>query len=247
MKAINLIPTEVRRQGSTGSSDGLVYAILGLLAGLVVLGSLWALAHHQIGTRRAAIANANAQAAQVTAEASALQAYTSFGTMSSQRQQSAAQIAAGRFDWAHTMHELGRVLPPKVSLTSFNGSVGSAAPGAAPAASPSGAPGASLTLQGCAPSQSAVALTMARMRLMDGVSDVAVQSTNKLGANSPAGGTTCSGNQTSFSLTVSYGTASGGASTTPSTTPSAAPAAAPAAGSSAPATQTTPASSGGTK
>jgi hypothetical protein len=64
------------------------------------------------------------------------------------------------------------------------------------------------TLSGCATSQAEVAQTLTRLRLIDGVSDVALQSSSKAGNGSagagPAGGGGCSNNDPVFTVTITF-------------------------------------------
>jgi Tfp pilus assembly protein PilN len=133
MRAVNLIPSEERRDGSgipTGRSEGAIFAVLGLLAGLIVLALLYGRADHQVASRRAEVASLQARAQQEQARAGELAPYTSFVQMREQREQAVTALVSSRFDWAQTFHELGRVLPPgQVSLTSVEGTIG-ATPGA---------------------------------------------------------------------------------------------------------------------
>jgi Tfp pilus assembly protein PilN len=230
MRAVNLIPAEQRRgaSGAYGRSDGAAFVVLGLLAGLVLLAGVYALSHSQVSDRRAQAARLSAQASAAQAQAASLSAYVSFLSLRDQRVSTVRQLAGTRFDWAHTFHELGRVLPYDVSLSNVKGSMtaataaaaaapsaaatapatgataGAAAP-AAPAASVTSAtpPGSapSLDVTGCTVSQSEVAFTLTRLRLMDGVSSVTLHSAAE--ASSAAPGTTqdC---PVTFSVTVAF-------------------------------------------
>src|SRR5207245_5299765 len=130
MRAVNLIPAEQRGGGasSAGRSEGGAYAVLGLLGGLAVLALLYGIAHHQISSRRAQAASLMAQVQQAQARAAQLAPYTSFMALREQRVQAVSQLVDSRFDWAHAFHELGRVLPRDVSLTTLDGTVGSTSP-----------------------------------------------------------------------------------------------------------------------
>jgi len=130
-----------------------------------------------------------------------------------QRQQAVSTLIDSRFDWAHAFHELGRVLTGETDITGLSGSVGAATTAAtvAPAASTSAAsttPAGSIptfTLQGCAKSQRAVALTLERLRLIDGVNEVTLQSSTKAGSGSSSGGSGgCPGGDPSFSTTITF-------------------------------------------
>ena len=56
-------------------------------------------------------------------------------------------------------------------------------------------------LAGCATSQTEVALTLERLRLIDGVKEVALQSS---GSGSSAGGGSCPGRDPAFAMTVTF-------------------------------------------
>ena len=221
MKAVNLIPAEQRKGagGTAGRSDGAAFVILGLLGGLVVLALVYGISHSQISSRRAQAARLSAQAQTASAQASALAPYSSFITLRNQRVSTVQQLAASRFDWAHAFHELGRVLPNDVSLSTVTGSMaGSTASGPAAPAAPAaaGAPGSassvtsatppgstpSLAITGCTVSQSEVAFTLARLRLMDGVGSVSLQSSTEASSTgTPTSGPSC---PVAFQVTVTY-------------------------------------------
>jgi Tfp pilus assembly protein PilN len=229
MKAVNLIPAD-QRGGATvgaGRSEGAVYAVLGLLAGLALFAFLYGSADHQISSSKARVATLEAQARQAQAQASELAPYTSFIALREQRVQEVSELVDSRFDWAHSFHELGRVLPRGATILSLTGTIGSAtATAAAPAttapaagststasagapASPSVAsatpPGSvpTFTLSGCATSQSEVALTLDRLRLIDGVSEVTLQSSTKGGPTSGGSGG-CAGKDPVFTVVIAF-------------------------------------------
>lgn len=201
MRAVNLIPSEDRRGAGAGRSEGAAYAVLGLLAGLAVLALLYGLARHQVSSRRSQLATIEARTQHAQEASSALSSYTSFMSLREQRIKAVDELVGSRFDWAHALHELGRVMPSDASITSFTGNVGSTTGGAsssssarsssaAGAVSSSTPPGSipTFTLAGCATSQAEVALTLQRLRLIDGVSNVTLQSSTKAGSS---GATEC--------------------------------------------------------
>ena len=219
MKAVNLIPADQRGGASVGAgrSEGAVYAVFGLLAGLALLAFLYGMADHQISSRKARVATLEAQAQRATAQANELAPYTSFIALREQRVQEVSQLVDSRFDWAHSFHELGRVLPRDATISSLTGTIGSstatAAAPAAPSASTASAstsvasatpPGSvpAFALSGCATSQSEVALTLDRLRLIDGVSEVTLQSSAKGGSSGGSGG--CSGKDPAFTVQVAF-------------------------------------------
>ena len=229
MRAVNLIPAEQR--GGTavgmGRSGGAAYAVLAMCAGLAVMALLYGLADHQVSSRRAQVGELTAKAQRAQAAATALAPYTSFIALRQQRTQAVTQLVDSRFDWAHAFHELGRVLPASASVTSLSGTVGTtSASGAAPASASASAsastsasgsvtsstpPGSvpTFTMAGCATSQAAVAETINRLRLIDGVSGVTLQSSTKSGAGGGAsaggvGGTGCPRNSPAFNVTITF-------------------------------------------
>lgn len=231
MRAVNLIPSD-SRPGATpgvGRSGGTAYAVLAVIGGLAILALLYGIADHQISSRTSQAATLTARAQHAESEAAQLAPYTSFIALREQRTQAVSDLVDARFDWAHAFHELGRVLPLGATITSLQGTVGSSTPAAAatpapatPATPAAGAAAATatvtsatppgsvpiFTLSGCATSQQQVAHTLERLRLIDGVSEVTLQSSTKAGASSgaagAAGGAGCEGNSPAFTILVSF-------------------------------------------
>lgn len=226
MKAVNLIPSEERRGAPVGAgrSGGAAYIVLGAFAVLAVLVLLYGMARHKVSDNKGKLASIAAQTQRAQESASALTPYTSFIALREQRMQAVETVVDSRFDWAHAFHELGRVLPRDTSISSLEGAVGSTTGGSAasaPAATSSTAtatapqatsatpPGSvpSMTLTGCASSQSEVALTLQRLRLMDGVSAVSLKSSSKASTTGGAGvssSANCTVNSASFSISITF-------------------------------------------
>jgi Tfp pilus assembly protein PilN len=231
MRAVNLIPAEQRSGSAVGAgrSEGGAYAVLAVVGGIAVLAVLYGMAHHQITSRRAQIASMTARSQQAQSDASRLAPYTSFIALREQRSQAVAQLVDSRFDWGHVVHEFGRVLPLDVSISALSGTIGSTttstvsssapAPAAGPAASTPASstpvataapvtsatpPGSvpTFTLAGCAASQPAVAQMLERLRLIDGVATVALESSTKV-ANSGSGGG-CPASSPVFSVQITF-------------------------------------------
>lgn len=219
MRAVNLIPAEQRAGAGigVGRSGGAVYVLLGLIACLAAMVLLYGNARHDISARSAEAAKLSAEASQASSEVSALAAYTKFVALQKQREEDVQTLAGSRFDWAHAMRELGRVLPRQVTLSSVTGTVGASSAAAVPAAPTVGAtpaaaggvssstpPGSAPTfaIAGCTASQPGVALAMNRLRLMDGVSEVSLSSSAKA---SSSGDTAASGGcADTFSMQVGF-------------------------------------------
>lgn len=226
MRAFNLIPPEERggAGSGTGKSDGGAFVVLGLLGVLAIFALLYGVARHDISSGRGQVATLTAQAQQTQAQAAQLAPYTSFIALRDQRMQAVSQLVDSRFDWAHAFHELGRVLPKDASLSSLSGTIGSTTGATASTSAPSTAatssaavasstpPGSvpTFTLSGCATSQTEVALTLDHLRLIDGVSEVTLQSSTKAATGSGGGGGGgggtggCTGSDPAFTMQITF-------------------------------------------
>jgi Tfp pilus assembly protein PilN len=220
MRAVNLIPHDQRGTVSAaGRSGGGAYAVLAVLGGLALLALLYGIAAHKISGDQSKAAALSARASRAEAVATQLAPYTSFISVRESRMQAVSQLVGTRFDWAHSLHELGRVLPRDASISAIDGTVGSAtATATASAASKPGSGSSSvasatppgtvptLTLNGCATSQGEVALVLQRLRLMDGVSEVKLASSTKSTSTSSAGAApgSCAPGDPAFVATLTY-------------------------------------------
>jgi hypothetical protein len=224
MRAVNLIPGD-QRDGSpvgAGRSEGAAYAVLAVLAAFAVLAVLYGKASRDVSTNRSKAATLTAEAQSAQAQANALAPYTAFASLREERAQAVASLVDTRFDWAHAFHEFGRVLTAQTSISSLDGSI---APGtAAPAAAATPAPAAAATtttaaassvssatpsgsvptfqLAGCATSQRTVAQMLQRLRLIDGVDEVTLQTSTKGAGSGSSGG--CPPGGPAFAVTVTF-------------------------------------------
>ncbi|HTU79269.1 MAG TPA: hypothetical protein VMF09_10970 [Solirubrobacteraceae bacterium] len=225
MRAVNLIPAEQRsgQPVGAGRSQGAAYAVLALVAGLALMAYLYGGADHKISSSRGQVASLTDQAQRAQAAAEKLAPYTSFIAQREARTQAVETLIDSRFDWAHVFHEFGRVLPSGVSVTSLDGSIGAAtASGASSAASsassktagagsggsttPSGSV-PTFTLIGCATSQPKVALALQRLRLIDGVKEVGLQSSTATGGSGSSGagaGGGCPSGDPTFTAQITF-------------------------------------------
>jgi Tfp pilus assembly protein PilN len=201
MRAVNLMPADVRATRSA-RPGGPVYVLLGGLAALVVLASLWAVANRQADDRRAELDHADAQIAAAAARAGASKPYEEFARLAQDRLQTVTALASSRFDWAHAMREISRVLPADVWLTELGGASGAGAETPSPATSVAPAP--TFKLDGCTRSQARVAQLMARLRAVDGVREVDLSKSQKPEAG---GDESCPANRASdprFTIKISF-------------------------------------------
>lgn len=222
MRAVNLIPVEQRsgQPVGAGRSQGGAYAILLLIGGLAVMAYAYGSADHKIASSRAQVASLTAQAQRAQATAERLAPYTSFAAEREARTQAVETLIDSRFDWAHVFHEFGRVLPAGVSVSSLNGTVGSAITTSSASSTSAGTsagtssvasatpPGSvpTFTMSGCARSQPTVALTLQRLRLIDGVKEVTLQSSTggPEGASSGASAGGCPASDPVFSVQITF-------------------------------------------
>lgn len=224
MRAVNLIPADQRSGASVGlgRSQGSAYAVLVVVGVLALFGFLYGNARHEISSNRTQVATLDAQAQQAQSEASQLVGYEALNASREKRLKAVEGLIDSRFDWAHVMSEFARVLPAHASIDSLTGTVGSTT-GAA-AASPSAATGGSsavaapvtsatppgsvpsLTVGGCASSQDEVARTLQRLRLLDGVKEVTLQSSASTSSSgsSAAASAGCGNEGTSFTVAVVF-------------------------------------------
>lgn len=234
MRAVNLIPTDARRGGGGGASSKPGYAVLAVLAGAVILITIYVLTNNTIAARKARLATVQAQAVQEQAHAAKLAKYVQFEKLSAQRAETVRQIATTQFDWHAAMSDLSKVVPPNTSLQSLlatvapginiSGAGGSTGGSAASTGSLRAAIAApAFELRGCTASQDDVARLMSRLRLMNGVTrvtlaDSAKQNTSQ-GASpvnktaSGASGASCPANSPTFDVVVFFRPLAGAPST----------------------------------
>jgi Tfp pilus assembly protein PilN len=227
MRAVNLIPVEQRsgQPVGAGRSQGGAYAVLVVVAGLALMAYLYGEASHQISSRSTQATVLTNEAHQTQASAEKLAPYTSFIAMREQRTQAVDALVDSRFDWAHVMHEFGRVMPAETSISSLSGTVGStgtagstttsptttassgsstaAASSSVASATPSGSV-PSFALTGCAVNQPSVALMLERLHLIDGVTEVTLQSSATGSSGSSSGSGSCPANDVGFTATVTF-------------------------------------------
>ena len=212
MKAVNLLPEKHRpRQPSGGQGKG-GYVVLGVLGAVLVGVLVYVLTLNTINDSKSKIKEATAEAARLNDEASSLGPYGDFAKIKADRVQSVMTLAQGRFDYERLVRELAEVLPPDVWLVNASASAtgdpsstttSTPAP-PAPAGGSGGTTGTSgtaatttpaaptsptLKLDGCARDQSQVAVTLVRLRELQGATDVSLDHSTRgqdAGGSAPA-------------------------------------------------------------
>jgi Tfp pilus assembly protein PilN len=182
MRAVNLIPTDQQRGagGAAGKSGGGAYILLGALALIVVLVASFVVTGKSVTDKKAKLADLTQQAAAAEAKSESLTSYTKFASIRAKRVDTVSQLAASRFDWAHALREVSRVLPENAWLTLLTATT-------SPTVSVGGGAGTlraslnvpAIQLQGCTTSQASVAKLIARLRLVDGVQRVSLEDSTK--------------------------------------------------------------------
>jgi Tfp pilus assembly protein PilN len=211
MRAVNLIPTDQQRGagGAAGKSGGGAYILLGALALFVVLAASYVVTGKSVTDKQAQLANITQQATVAEAKAASLTSYTKFASIRAKRVDTVSQLAASRFDWAHALREVSRVLPENAWLTTLTATTSSSVNvGGASGALRSSLDVPAIQIQGCTTSQASVAKLIARLRLVDGVQRVSLEDSTKgqesAGASisdaGAGGGGDCRGGHAKFPL-----------------------------------------------
>jgi Tfp pilus assembly protein PilN len=199
MRAVNLIPPELRRGDHVPLRTGpLAYIVVGALA-LALLGvTLLVLAGNEVSEKKSEVKTLQREDAVAKARAESLAPYAQFQAAAEQRVQTITSLADSRFDWPRVMRELGLVLPDDVILTNLAASASLGEGGEAT----TGVLGPSLELEGCTSSQDAVATFITALKDIDGVTRVGLEASTAEEGGS-GGGEGCEG-KTQFDLVVAF-------------------------------------------
>ena len=243
MRPVNLIPPEERRGEKAPLRTGpLVYVIVGLLAFALIGVTSVVLTSNKIADRKNEVASLKSQVAEAKATAERLSGYSDFAAMQEARQQTVTSLASSRFDWERVLRELAILTPSDVWLTDMSASAAPASSGSSSSSSGGtssalqGVTGPSLDIQGCAEGHEAVAGFLSALRDIDGVTRVAVISSDRTsdegsGASSSsssadAGGVSCSSfsSISTFDVAVAFDGADPAAAAVPAAPPTGVPA-----------------------
>lgn len=207
MKAVNLVPSEHRRARPSGEGSGSAYAVVGVLAVLLVMAVAYVLTTNSLKQSESKAASAQQEADALEAQAEQLGTFTDFASIKDQRLVSVISTSQTRFDWERFMRELALVMPEGSWLQDTEATVygdddsSSGAPAdssALPTANPSA------TLVGCTPKQSDVATMMKRLEQLYRVSEVSLnESARELNGSTEVTLENC-GSLYKFDLTVSF-------------------------------------------
>lgn len=178
MRPVNLLPSKHRPHQPSGGKSGSSYIVLAVLA--VFLGAvvMYVLESNKITTAKSDITTAEQKTAEARAKTQQMGPFANFARIKQQRVASVKSLADGRFDWERTVRELAHVLPEGVWLRDFDAMVSTeSTQGGATGATAWAGP--SIKLHGCAQKQPQVAVLMVRLREMQGVHDVKLDSSTR--------------------------------------------------------------------
>ena len=219
MKAVNLVPHDVRRSRGTAAgginslsleSLGAAHLLVGALAIVALLVLLRVVADNGLNDKKATLAAVQSQVTTEQARAPQYATFSSFVQAAQEREAQVRDITEQRFPWQRTLDQISELMPASTSLSNLSATTSGTA--ASPtsdttASTTSGTTGASVTssgpsftLTGCAdtPNQNGVATLLRRLQHLSGVADVGFQSSTRAA--------TC-GNE--FSIDLSFGASSG--------------------------------------
>jgi Tfp pilus assembly protein PilN len=198
MQAINLLPKGDGRSRPGVPSPWILLAALAPILAIVLVYMDYSSKHSAVSAKSAQLAQVEARVAALTPSASAASAQADFVTERVQRESALQDALVKRESWDVFLSDLARVLPADVYLTSLSATSPTPADTAAtPAPAPvatttttttttaTSAPvpvaptvnATAFTVSGNAPNHAAVALLLARLSLLPGLSNVALQQT----------------------------------------------------------------------
>ena len=189
MKAINLLPQELRGKPNGASSKvkaappadepgGIgAFVVLGALAVCVVALAAYVLTTNAVKDRQAQLDAVTAQVQTTTQRVSQLKPYADFQQLAETRIQTVNDLTSSRFDWEQGLRDISRVIPADVTLTSLTGTISSGASGGSSVRGAIAAP--AVELKGCTTGQKQVATLLSRLRGVDGVTRVSLTKSTK--------------------------------------------------------------------
>jgi Tfp pilus assembly protein PilN len=231
MRPVNLIPPESRRgQNAPLRSGPLPYIAIGALVAVLLGVTVLVLTGNQISESKADITRLEAENSVAVARVEKLAAFTQFRNMREQRVATVTSLADSRFDWQRVMRELALILPADAWLTEMTASASAEAKvdGSGDGGLRKEIPGPALELTGCARGQEGVARFVTDLKDIDGVTRVAVTSSELpkketlAGASDASSGSCQTRNFISrFQITVAFDAAPVPVSSTAASLPSA--------------------------
>ncbi len=199
LKRINLLPPEERVKASR--ERGLMYAVVALVAVVVVLGAAYFWQSGQVSDKQAQVDDLDAQIAAVNAEAAKLQPYAVLQDKRVAMTTTARAIYDARVPWSTVLEEISMVIPENVRLQSLTCAVPvTMLPGSAAAPEAAGTEmAADITFTGQTYEHQDVAEFMTRLGLMPQITNIQLSSSTQAQAAEGSTGTQL----TTFTVTAS--------------------------------------------
>jgi Tfp pilus assembly protein PilN len=173
MNAVNLLPEKHRPRKATGGTGKGSYIALGVLGAVLIGLVAYVFTLNSINDSKTKITEATVEAARLNAQANSLGPYGDFAKIKVDRVKSVQDLAEQRFDYERLVRELAHVLPSDVWVVNASAAAATADPTASATTATPVTPGEStLTLDGCARDQNQVAVTLVRLRQLQGATDV---------------------------------------------------------------------------
>jgi Tfp pilus assembly protein PilN len=188
MKAVNLLPTDVRGAAKPTAETAAPVAkggvgpfvVLGVLAACVAALAGYVLTNNTVKQRQSDLAEISVRQQAVQAQVARLKPYADYANATRSRVKTVHDLAAQRFDWEQVLTDISRAIPADITLSELAGDVSTDAGGGTGSSSLRSAITApAITLDGCAPGQTQVARLMARLRDVDGVTRVTLSKSDK--------------------------------------------------------------------
>lgn len=196
VRRINLLPSEERAK--VKRERGLVWALLGLILVVAILGGLYVFQNQKVSNKRDELAGLQSQLNQLQQQITALKPFETQQTQRADMNDVAKQIYDSRVVWSSIAEEISLLIPDECRLTELIATV----PPPMLAGSAFGATGAAaatdadLQLSGEALSHRDVAELMTRLGLMPQIKDITLVSADKGTVTSTGGDTGLTTEQT---------------------------------------------------
>ncbi len=215
MRAVNLLPTELRGAAPAGAPtprpvrdrvEGAgAYVVLGALALCVAMLAVYVMANNTVKQKQGDLTAVKAEASVAAKAAAELKPYADFEAMANARVETVRGLAAARFDWEQALRDLSRAMPSDVKLQALNGDMGLPGTGGGtgdPLRGSIQAP--AISLAGCATSQPSVARMLSRLRAVDGVTRVSLSKSEKVDSSANSASACEGANPPTFSAVVFF-------------------------------------------
>jgi Tfp pilus assembly protein PilN len=201
MKRFNLLPPEQRVKASR--ERGLLYAILGLVVLVVVLGAVYMQQTGVLADKQAELDGIAAENAVVQQQIAVLQPYAQLNNLRTAMGVTALGIYDARVSWSNIIEEVSLVIPENVRLQTLSCIVPPAMLPGAPPAVPGGeaAASADVTFTGITYTHQDVAEFMTRLGLIPQLTNI--QLTNSTGAAGTGPVATATTTRVTFTVTAS--------------------------------------------